>query len=119
MDLLYQQVPAANMYMERLKDRWIIHMKDARLNGVSVELADFIKRSAKQGRVRYVPEYEALSIESEEELLSVSLSVDIKDWLRKKGEQTGKSMQDIAAEILEGVYKREQGQSGDNINHFQ
>ncbi|MCM3790005.1 hypothetical protein M3221_16575 [Domibacillus indicus] len=65
-----------------------------RLNGVPVELADFIKRSAKtkQGRLRYVPKYEALSIESEEELLSVSLSVDIKDWLRKKGEQTGKSM---------------------------
>ncbi|MCM3790014.1 helix-turn-helix domain-containing protein [Domibacillus indicus] len=111
MDLLYQQVPVANLYMERLKDRWIIHMKDARFNGVSVELADFIKRSAKQGRVRYVPEYEGISIESQEELLSVSLSVDIKDWLRKKGEQTGKSMQDIAAEILEEVHKREQGQS--------
>ncbi|MEM1505780.1 hypothetical protein RG959_20485 [Domibacillus sp. 8LH] len=69
----------ANMYMKRLKDRWIIYMKDARLNGVSVELADFIKHSIKQGRVRYVPEYEALSVESEEELLSVSLSVDIKD----------------------------------------
>ncbi|MCM3789685.1 hypothetical protein M3221_14925 [Domibacillus indicus] len=72
-----------------------------------MELADFIKRSAKQGRVRYVPEYEALSIESEEELLPVSLSVDIKKWLRKKGEQTGKSMQDIAAEILEEVYQRD------------
>lgn len=36
----------------------------------------------------------------------------------KKGEQIGKSMQDIAAEILEEVYKREQGQSGGNINHF-
>ena len=82
-------------------------MKGARLNGASDELADFIKRSAKQGRVRYVPEYEALSIESEEELLSVLLSVDIKDWLRKKGEQTSKSMQDIAAEILEEVYQRE------------
>ncbi|MCM3791188.1 hypothetical protein M3221_22905 [Domibacillus indicus] len=93
-------------------------MKDARLNGVWVELADFVKRSAKQGRVRYVPEYKALSIESEEELLSVSLSVDIKDWLRTKGEQTGKSMQDIAAEIPEEVYKRDQGRSGDNINHF-
>ncbi|MCM3790009.1 hypothetical protein M3221_16595 [Domibacillus indicus] len=57
--------------------------------------------------MRYVPEYDALSIESQEELLSVSLSVDIKDWLRKKGEQAGKSMQDIAAEILEGVYQRE------------
>lgn len=44
----------------------------------------FIKCSAEQGRVRYVPEYEALSIESEEELLSVSLSVNIKEWLRKK-----------------------------------
>ena len=94
-------------------------MKDARLTSVSSELADFIKRSAKQGRVRYVPEYNALSIESQEELLSVSLSVDIKDWLRKQGEQTGKSMQEIAAEILEEVYKREQGRSGDNTNHFQ
>ncbi|MCM3789980.1 hypothetical protein M3221_16445 [Domibacillus indicus] len=54
----------ANLYMERLNDYWMIHMKDARLNGVSVELADFIKCSAKQGRVRYVSEYEALSIES-------------------------------------------------------
>lgn len=35
------------------------------------------------------------------------LSVDIKDWLRKNGQQTGKSMQDIAAEILEEVYRRE------------
>ena len=105
--------------MERLKDRWIIHIKDAQLNGVSAELADFIKRAAKQGRVWYVPEYEALSIESEEELLSVSLSVDIKGWLRQKGEQTGKSMRDIAAEILEEVYIRGQGQSGDTINHFQ
>ncbi|MEM1503758.1 hypothetical protein RG959_10110 [Domibacillus sp. 8LH] len=69
----------ANLYMERLRDRYVIHMKDARLNSVSVEIADFIKRLAKQGRVRYVPEYEALSIESEEELLLVSLSVDIKD----------------------------------------
>lgn len=96
----------ANLYIERLKDRWIIYMEDARLNGVSVELADFIKCSAKQGRVRYVPKYEALSIESEE-LLPVSLSVDIKDWLRRKRGQTGKSMQGIAAEILEEVYKRE------------
>ncbi|MED3912763.1 hypothetical protein P4597_27130 [Peribacillus simplex] len=93
MDLLYQQVPVANLYMERLKDRWVIHMKDARLNGVSIELADFIKRAAKQERVRYVPEYEALSIESKE------------DWLHKKGEQTGSSMQDIAAEILGNVYE--------------
>lgn len=54
------------------------------LNAVSVKLADFIKRSAKQGRVRYIPECDALSIESEEELLSISLSVGIKDWLRKK-----------------------------------
>ncbi|MFD6441584.1 hypothetical protein ACFWDG_17640 [Peribacillus sp. NPDC060186] len=54
---------------------------------ISVELAEFIKRSAKQVRLRYVPEYDALSIESEVELLLVSLSVDIKDWLRKKGEQ--------------------------------
>ncbi|MEM1503672.1 hypothetical protein RG959_09650 [Domibacillus sp. 8LH] len=46
--------------------------------------------------------------------MSGSLSVNVKDWLRKKGEQTGKSMQDIVAEILEEVYKREQ----DNINHF-
>lgn len=94
-------------------------MKDARLSGVSIELVDFIKRSAKQGRVRYIPECEALSIESEEELLSVSFSVDIKDWLWKKGEQTEKSMQDIAARILEEGYKREQGRSGDNISHFQ
>lgn len=56
-----------------------------------------LSRSAKQGRVRYVPEYNALSIESVEELFSVSLSVNIKDWLRKKGEQVGKSMQDIVA----------------------
>lgn len=49
------------------------------LNGVSAELADFIKHSAKQGRIRYFPEYDALSIESEEELLSVSLSLDIKE----------------------------------------
>ncbi|WNS78622.1 hypothetical protein RRU94_01320 [Domibacillus sp. DTU_2020_1001157_1_SI_ALB_TIR_016] len=76
--------------MERLKDRWVIHMKDARLSGVSVDLADFIKRSAKQGRVRYVPEYEALSIQSQEELLAVSLSVDIKDWLRKKEKRTAR-----------------------------
>ncbi|WNS79231.1 hypothetical protein RRU94_16890 [Domibacillus sp. DTU_2020_1001157_1_SI_ALB_TIR_016] len=109
----------ANLYVKRLKDRWVIHMKDTRLNGVSVELADFIKRLAKQGRVRYVPEYEALNIGLEEELLSVSLSVDIKDWLRKKGEQTGKSMQDIAAEILEEVYKQEQGRSKSNTNNFQ
>jgi len=61
-------------------------MKNARLNGVSVELAHFIKRSVKQGCVGYVPEYEAFSIESQEELLSVSLSVDIKEWLRRKGE---------------------------------
>ncbi|MCM3790198.1 hypothetical protein M3221_17600 [Domibacillus indicus] len=59
-----------------------------------------------------------LSIESEEELLSVSLSVDIKDWLRSKGEQTGKSMQDIAAEILEEVYKHEQGPNRVTINNF-
>ena len=39
--------------------------------------------------------------------MSVSLSVDIKDWLRKKGEETGKSMQDIAVEILEEVYQRD------------
>ncbi|MCM3790841.1 hypothetical protein M3221_21065 [Domibacillus indicus] len=51
MDLLYQQVPLANLYMERLKDRWIIYIKDVRLTGVSVELADFIKCSAQQGRV--------------------------------------------------------------------
>lgn len=51
-DLFYQQVPVATLYMERLKDRWIIHMKDAWINGVSVEITDFIKRSAKQGRVR-------------------------------------------------------------------
>ena len=56
MDLLYQQVPVADLYMERLEDRWIIHMKNARLNGVSIEIADFIKRSAKQERVRYVSE---------------------------------------------------------------
>jgi hypothetical protein len=37
----------------------------------------------------------------------VSLSVDIKDGPRKNGEQTGKSMQDIAVEILEEVYKRD------------
>lgn len=86
-------------------------MKDARLNGVSAEIAEFINRSAKQGRIRYVPEYNALSIESQEELLSVSLSVDIKDWLRNKGEQTGKSMQDIAAEILEEVYQRQRNWS--------
>ncbi|MED4116282.1 hypothetical protein P4661_25945 [Priestia megaterium] len=65
--------------MERLKDR---HTKDARLNGVSVELTDFIKRSVKQGQVRYISEYEALSIESAAE----PLSVDIKSWLRSKGE---------------------------------
>ena len=34
--------------------------------------------------MRYVPEYDALIIESQEELLSISLSVGIKDWLRKK-----------------------------------
>lgn len=56
MDLLYQQVPVPTLYMERLKDRWIIHMKDAWINVVSVEIPDFIKRSAKQGRVRYVSE---------------------------------------------------------------
>ncbi|MEM1503691.1 hypothetical protein RG959_09750 [Domibacillus sp. 8LH] len=50
-------------------------------------------------------------------MLSVSLSVDIKDWLRKKGEQTGKSMEDIAAEILEQLYKSEQGQS-DSVDHI-
>ncbi|WNS78812.1 hypothetical protein RRU94_02385 [Domibacillus sp. DTU_2020_1001157_1_SI_ALB_TIR_016] len=47
MDLLHQQAPVANPYMERLKDRRVIHMKDAQLSGVSVELADFIKRSMK------------------------------------------------------------------------
>jgi len=108
MDLLYQQVPDANLYMKRLKDRWVIHMKDTRLNEVSDELADFIKHSAKQGPGRQVPEYDALSIESQEELLSVSLSINIKDWLRKKGKQEGKSLQDIAAEILEEVYNRDQ-----------
>lgn len=77
----------ANLYMERLKDRWIIYIKDARLTGVSVELADFIKCSVKQGRVYYGSEYNALSIESEKELLSVSLSVDIKEGLRKREEQ--------------------------------
>ncbi len=61
----------------------MIHMKDARLNGASVELADFVKRSTKQGCVRYIREYETLSIESEEELPSVFLSLDIKDWLRR------------------------------------
>ncbi|MEM1506296.1 hypothetical protein RG959_23230 [Domibacillus sp. 8LH] len=45
-------------------------------------------------------------------MLSVSLSVDIKDWLRKKGELSGKSMQDIAAEILEEVYQRERNYNG-------
>ncbi|MCM3789985.1 hypothetical protein M3221_16470 [Domibacillus indicus] len=45
----------ANLYMERLKDRWVIRMKDTRLNGVSV-----------------------------------SLSVDIKDWLRKKENRPAK-----------------------------
>jgi len=36
------------------------------------------------------------------------MSVDIKDWLRKKeNSQIRKSMQDIAAEILEEVYQRE------------
>ncbi|WNS78666.1 hypothetical protein RRU94_01555 [Domibacillus sp. DTU_2020_1001157_1_SI_ALB_TIR_016] len=50
-------------------------------------------------------------------MLSVSLSVGIKDWLRKKGEQNAKSLQGIAAEILEEVYQREQGQSRDNINN--
>ncbi|WNS78512.1 hypothetical protein RRU94_00615 [Domibacillus sp. DTU_2020_1001157_1_SI_ALB_TIR_016] len=44
-DLLYQQVRVTNLYMKRLKDRWIIHMKDAWLNKVSVELTDFIKCS--------------------------------------------------------------------------
>lgn len=85
-----------DLFMERLKDRCIIHMKNVRLNGVSVELADFIKRSAKQECVRYVLEYEELSIESEEELLSVSLSVDITDWLRKKG-----NGQEIICRILQ------------------
>ncbi|MCI2256027.1 hypothetical protein L2D08_16870 [Domibacillus sp. PGB-M46] len=93
MHLFYHQVSVDNLYMEWLKNRWIIHMKDARLNGVSVELADFIKRSAKQGRMCYVPEYKALGIKSEEEPLSVSLSADIKDWLHNQGEQTGKIMQ--------------------------
>ncbi|MEM1505778.1 hypothetical protein RG959_20475 [Domibacillus sp. 8LH] len=100
MDLLYRQVPVVNLYTERLKDRWVIHVKDAWLNGVLVELADFIKHSIKQRRVRYVQEYDTLSIESAEELLSVSLSLDIMGWLCKKGEQTGKSMQDVATEIL-------------------
>ncbi|WNS78813.1 hypothetical protein RRU94_02390 [Domibacillus sp. DTU_2020_1001157_1_SI_ALB_TIR_016] len=68
--------------------------------------------------MRYVPEYEALSIESKEELLSVSLSVDIKDWLRKKGEQTGKSMQDIAAEILEEVYRREKNSASEKFGEL-
>lgn len=65
--------------MERPKDYWVIHLKVVRLNGVSVELTDLIKRSAKQKRVWDVLEYEALVIESEEELRPVSLSIDIED----------------------------------------
>lgn len=40
-------------------------------------------------------------------MLSISLSLYIKDWLWKKGEHIGKNMQDIAAEILEIVYQKE------------
>lgn len=54
-------------------------------------------------------EYEALGIKPEKEPLSILLSVDIKDLAE---EQTGKSMQDIAAEIFEELCHRERNFSG-------
>jgi len=38
---------------------------------------------------------------------------------RNRGKQNGKSVEDIAAKILEEVYKREQDQNENDINDFQ
>ena len=107
MDLIYQHVKAANLYIETIEDRLVLHMKDTIFHGVSDELGYFLKRQLVQGRARYSAEHEALSIESEEELLSVYLPREIKKWLKKEAEEKGTSMQEIAGSIIEEVYQRE------------
>ncbi|MCP3763686.1 hypothetical protein NLX67_15020 [Domibacillus sp. A3M-37] len=47
-----------------------------------------------------------ISIESEEELLSVYLPREIKDWLKKEAEEKGTNMQEVAGDVIEEVYKR-------------
>ncbi|MCP3763690.1 helix-turn-helix domain-containing protein [Domibacillus sp. A3M-37] len=118
MDLIYQHVKAANLYVELIGDRIVLHMKDTILRGVSEELGYFLKRQLVQGRIQYSREHEAISIESEEELLSVYLPRKIKEWLKKEAEEKGTSMQEVAGDIIEEVYNREQGENRDNTETF-
>ncbi|MCP3763794.1 hypothetical protein NLX67_15575 [Domibacillus sp. A3M-37] len=64
----------------------MLHMKDTILHGVSVELGYFLKQHLVQDRARYSPEHEALSVESDEESLSMYLPREIKEWLKKENE---------------------------------
>jgi hypothetical protein len=108
MDLIYQHVKAANLYIEMIEDRLVLHMKDTILHGVSDELGYFLKRQLVQGRARYSSEHEALSIESDEELLSVYLPREIKEWLKKEAEEKSTNMQEIAGEIIKKAYGPDQ-----------
>ncbi|MET1030107.1 hypothetical protein [Domibacillus tundrae] len=85
----------------------MLHTKDTILHGVSDELSYFLKRHLVQDRARYSSDHEALSTESEEELLSVYLPREIKEWLKKEAEEKGTSMQAVAGEIIEKVYNHE------------
>ncbi|MCP3763791.1 helix-turn-helix domain-containing protein [Domibacillus sp. A3M-37] len=107
MDLIYQHVNAANLYIEMIEDRILLHMKDMLFHDVPDELGYFLKRQLVHGRIRYSPEHEALSIESDEELLSVYLPREIKEWLKKEAEEKGTSMQEVAGDIIEKVYNHD------------
>ena len=52
-------------------------------------------------------EHEALSIESDEELLLAYLPREIKEWLKKEAEEKGTGMQEVAGDIIEAAYNRE------------
>ncbi|MCP3765067.1 hypothetical protein NLX67_22450 [Domibacillus sp. A3M-37] len=65
----------------------MLHIKDTILHGVYDELGYFLKRQLVQGPAKHSTEHEAISIESEEELLSIYMPRDIKDSLKKWAKQ--------------------------------
>ncbi|MET1030990.1 hypothetical protein [Domibacillus tundrae] len=48
-----------------------------------------------------------MSVESDEESLSMYLPREIKEWLKKEAEEKGTSMQEVAGDLIEEAYGRD------------
>ncbi|KKB34029.1 helix-turn-helix domain-containing protein [Bacillus thermotolerans] len=103
MDALYQHAYVSNMYMHVTGDRLVILLKDCVFYEINGELAEFVSARMEEGQTKY--KNGVMAIESEQEILTVRLSHETKQWIKQLAAEQGTSMQEVASRLIEEKYR--------------